>query len=119
MINVTLKDIHERINKLNYILSIHCTEQIIFSRVKRRLFQVDEESDGTMSLPTLADVEKSVASINEAERCSFILPEYSDHYLTGGNVNFIDKIEDGSDDEEETIAAGSVKITEEELTTLQ
>ena len=67
---------------------------------------MNEESDENLSLPTLEDVEKSVASaklnsINEAERCSIILPEYSDHCLTGDNVNFIDKIDDGSDDEEE------------------
>ena len=124
MVNFTLKGILERINKLNYISSIECTEEIIFPRVKRRLLQVNEESDETLSLPTLEDVEKSVASaklnsVNEAERCSIILPEYSDHYLTGDNVNFIDKIDDGSDDEEETIIVESVKITQEEFVTLQ
>ena len=74
--------------------------------------------------PTLEDVEKRVASaklnsVNEAERCSIILPEYSDHYLAGDNVNFIDNIDDGSDDEEETIIVESVKITQEEFVTLQ
>ena len=123
-VNFTLKDILERINKLNYISSIECTEEIIFLRVKRRLLQVNEESDETLSLPTLEDVDKSVASaklnsVNEAERCSIILPEYSDHYLTGDNVNFIDKIDDGSDDEEETIIVEFVKITQEEFVTLQ
>ena len=124
MVNFTLKGILERINKLNYIYSIECTEEIIFPRVKRRLLQVNEESDETLSLPTLEDVGKSVASaklncVNEAERCSIILPEYSDHYLTRDNVNFIDKIDDGSDDEEETIIDESVKIAQEEFVTLQ
>ena len=39
--------------------------------------------------------------------------------MTGDNVNFIDKIDDGSDDEEETIIGESVEITEEEFVTLQ
>ena len=42
MVNFTLKCIFERINKLNYISSIECTEEIIFPQGKRRLLQVNE-----------------------------------------------------------------------------
>ena len=52
MVNFTLKGILERINKLNYIASIECTDEIVFPRVKRRLLQLNEESNETLSVPS-------------------------------------------------------------------
>ena len=43
MVNFTLKGILERIQKLNYIASIECTDEIVFPRVKRRLLHLNEE----------------------------------------------------------------------------
>ena len=52
MVNFTLKGILERINKLNYVASIECLEDIVFPRVKRRLLQLNEESDRTLVVPS-------------------------------------------------------------------
>ena len=38
-----MKGILERINELNYVASIECSENIVFPWVKRRLLQLNED----------------------------------------------------------------------------
>ena len=52
VVNFTMKGILERINKLNYVASIECSEDIVFPRVKRRLLQLNEESEKTFDIPS-------------------------------------------------------------------
>ena len=52
IINFSMKGIMERINKLNFVSSIECSDDIVFPRVKRRLLQLNERSDETFQLPT-------------------------------------------------------------------
>ena len=43
IVNFTMKGILERINELNYVASIECSENIVFPWVKRRLLQLNED----------------------------------------------------------------------------
>ena len=95
MVNFTLKGILERLNKLNYLASIECTEDIVFLRVKRRLLQLNKETDETLIVPSSLDevraqiMEAKYSAIKDAKICSMHLDSYNDKELMMENVNEI------------------------------
>ena len=95
VINFTLKGVLERIHKLNYLASIESRDDIIFPRVKRRLMQLNEESDDTFDIPSLADIEAVVSeakasAIRMAKECGMFLESYDDSKLAGGTSKIIE-----------------------------
>ena len=89
VIDFTLKGILERNHKLNYLASIESRDNIIFPRVKRRLMQLNEESDDTFNILSLGEIETAVSdpkasAIRLAEECEMILKSYDDLVLAGG-----------------------------------
>ena len=86
IINFSIKGIMERIHRLNYISSIVCTEDIIFPRVKRRLLQLNQETEKTFLIPTMAELESAVRkaktkAISLASECKMDLPSYDNECL--------------------------------------
>ena len=126
MVNFTLKGILERINKLNYVASIECTEEIVFPRVKRRLLQLNEESDKTLHIPSSIDeihrcIEESKSdAIEDAKKCSMILNEYDDSALMMENISTLEIIESEDDnadvsDDIPTSAVNTAQCTDDAL----
>ena len=99
MVNFTLKGILERLNKLNYLASIECTEDIVFLRVKRRLLQLNKETDETLIVPSSLDevraqiMEAKYSAIKDAKTCSMHLDSYNDKELMMENINEIVLVE--------------------------
>ena len=58
-----MKGIMERIHRLNYIYSVECSDDIIFPRVKRRLLQLNEETENTFLVPTIEKLEIEIKNI--------------------------------------------------------
>ena len=103
IVNFSLKGILERINELNYVASIECTEEIIFPRVKRRLLQLSEESEETLLVPSsLECVHQQISlakleAIEDAKECSMSLPNYDDDTLMMENISLIELTENEDD----------------------
>ena len=76
----------ELINKLNYVASIECTEEIVFPRIKQHLLQMSGESDDTLSVPSSLEGIRTCISkaklmaIDDAKQCSMSLDDYNDDY---------------------------------------
>ena len=126
MVNFTLKGILERINKLNYIASIECTDEIVFPRVKRRLLQLNEESNEIHSVPSsVEEIKRNILNakslaIDDANRCSMSLTNYSDSSLTKYRINIsVSLDDDDNDDEGVSTPTNCAQLTAEEEAILQ
>ena len=106
IINFTMKGMMERIHRLNYVSSIESTDNIIFPRVKRRLLQLNEETEKTFQVPTVEDLERAIkkakdAAIALASECKMDLDSYEDDHLNGATTELVeDAIENDLEDED-------------------
>ena len=113
IVNFTMKGILERINKLNYVASIECSEDIVFPRVKRRLLQLNEESEKTFDIPSTIEeihnaiVESKSSAIDDAKKCSMILQQYDDTYLMLNTIEILESEDDNNDVADEISANGA------------
>lgn len=116
IVNFTMKGILERINKLNYVASIECSEDIVFPRVKRRLLQLNEESEKTFEIPLSIDeihhviVQSKSSAIDNAKKCSMTLHQYEDTFLMLENINTIEILEN-EDDNIDVVEEVSLNLT--------
>ena len=123
MVNFTLKGILGRINKLNYVASIECTEEIVFPRTKKRLLQMNEESEDTLSvLQSSEEIQKCIltaklSAIEDAKQCSMSLDDYDDRNLIIDSVNEL--LNDDDDDDEDDDSNGNDAVnTSENITNI-
>lgn len=115
IINFSLKGISERIHKLNYLASIEACDDIIFPRVKRRLLQKNEESDETLSIPTMNELESAisrakVAAILTSKTCGMKMTEQCyDDALQASDITTIidDAVMFDHEDEEISLSTSS------------
>ena len=130
IINFTLKGILERIHKLNYLSSIESCDEIIFPRVKKRLLQLNEESELTFQIPTLDDLEKCVSEAKDStmalsKRCGMVLELYDDVYIAKDTMILIENaIECDHEDEGNANSSSSPDddvemFTQAEITTIK
>ena len=107
--------------------SIECSDDIVFPRVKRKLLQLNEESDETFQLPNEIFVCISSAkaeAVDFAKGCGINLETYDDDFIVADTHSLIETATesyseevDDEDENNETIA--NVVLTEEEIVTLQ
>lgn len=86
VINFTMKGVLERAHKLNFLSLLEASDEIVLPRAQRRLLQIKEESENTLSVPSLDDMTKIVKeskeeAIRKAEALGMILSSYDDNYL--------------------------------------
>ena len=111
IVSFAMKGILERINKLNYVASIECSEDIVFPRVKRRLLQQNEESEKTFDIPSTIEeihnaiVESKSSAIDDAKKCSMILQQYDDTYLMLNTIEILVSEDDNNDVADEEVSA--------------
>ena len=107
IVNFTLKGILGRINKLNYVASIECTEEIVFPRTKKRLLQLNDETDDTLSIPdSMNQIRECILSakqhaIEDAKVCKMELKDKKDYDDRRLIMHTVVDLLDGEDDDEE------------------
>ena len=125
-----IKGIMERINKLNFVSSIECSDDIVFPCIKRRLLQLNEESDETFQLPTdLNEIFVCISSakaevVDFAKGCGINLETYDDDFIVADTHSLIETVtesynEEVDDEDEDNKTIANVALTEEEIVTLQ
>ncbi len=95
IVNFSLKGMLEKVRKLQFISYAEADETIAFPRVKRRLLQIQEETDQTFSLPTESDIAKMIFKAKEdaikiCDNCKIRLNSYDDKHL----IKNIEKVVD-------------------------
>ena len=121
IVNFTMKGILNRMHKLQFLSSAECDETKLFPRVKRRLLQTKEESQGTLSIPTLSDIDEAIhkakeSAIELAKACNMDINSYDDRSLLIGLEEVVmHGIEnDGEDNSESENTHDTInKVTEE------
>ena len=73
-------------NKLQFLSSAECNNEITFPQVQKRLLQINEESSYTLSTPTIEDITVTIfaaksSAIDLAESCGMHFDSYDDNYL--------------------------------------
>ena len=124
IINFTMRGIMGRINKLNFISSAECSDDIVFPRVKRRLLQLKTETNETFRLPS--DIIEIYACIiaakNEAidlaKSCNLNLTSYEDGCLAESveSADIVEMTVILEEDIDEHIVLGAESATGEDLT---
>ena len=121
VINFTLKGILERIHKLNYLASIESCDDIIFPRVKRRLLQVNEETEATFCIPTLEDLEACIlkakySAIQMIKDCGMTITSFDEAITASGTTMLIENAVLNDQEDEASIP---VQEEEQELTQVE
>lgn len=86
VVNFSMKGVLERAHKLNFLVSIEASEDIVVPRTQRRLLQIKNESEGTFKVPSFEEVTESVKeakkeAIRRANALGMVLPSYNDKDL--------------------------------------
>jgi len=95
VINFSLKGILERVHKLSYLAHIEASDDIIFPRVKRRLLQLNQESNKTFQTPSIEELNDCIfkakqSAISMSTKCGMILDSFDDATSAKDVVTLID-----------------------------
>ena len=120
MVNFSLQEILEKIHKLQFLSSAESDESIVFPRVKRRLLQLKEEVQATLSVPTIEEITQEVLkaksdAIEICKSCAINLKSYADRDLVL-NVGEIVQDAIANDYEEEDNSTVSDSLNNENYT---
>ena len=90
VVNFTMKGVLERAHKLNFLSLLEASDEIILPRAQRRLLQIKEESEETLTVPSIDDMTKIIKeskeeAIRKAEVLGMLLSSYDDNYLKYSN----------------------------------
>uniref|UniRef100_A0A7M5X9S7 Uncharacterized protein n=2 Tax=Clytia hemisphaerica TaxID=252671 RepID=A0A7M5X9S7_9CNID len=127
IVNFSMKGILERMHKLHYLSTVEASEEIIFPRVKRRLLQTREETEVTLQIPTVAEIDDSIfraryEALTRARECGITLQKYGDeHLLFPSNEALIQSAVDNDHEGEDIEIAPTAQqdgITTEEAITI-
>ena len=124
IINFSMKGMMERIHRLTYISSIESSEDIIFPRVKRRLLQLNEETEETFLIPTMEELESTIRKAKDvakalAKECKMDLSCYDDEYLMRGTTRVIkDAIANDLENEDVLLSESQQEESSDEMAAL-
>ena len=62
IINFSLKGLLQKTHKLRFLSKAEASNELEFPRAKRRLLQINSETDKTLSIPSLSDLTSSIQS---------------------------------------------------------
>ena len=87
IINFTLHGLLQKTHKLRFLSSAEASKEIEFPRAKRRLLQLKNETNNTLSIPTLFEVTAAIQeakskAVEMASSCKMNLSSYEDHYMS-------------------------------------
>ena len=95
IVNFSLKEMLNRINKANFISSVECCDEIVFPRVKRRLLQLGEETEETFSTISIEEITSCVHAAKEkaksvTRKYGMAIDSYADDDLMRDTVTILD-----------------------------
>ena len=94
----TLRAKLERIHKISLLSSMESDDEIQFPRANRRLFHLNQESEATLSLPTISDISSSIKkakdeAISIRNSCGMELDNYDGTIILNDKLSITDYVD--------------------------
>ncbi len=111
VLNFSIKAILQRVHKLNYLSTVESSENIMFPRVRKRLLQINQEGENTLSctgLDIVSVVERAKDfAVALSHSCGMLLDSYDDDDLVPCSFAHEDDTQHESENEEENPHQGT------------
>ena len=122
IINFSLNGLLQKTHKLRYLSGAEACNDIEFPRARRRLLQLNNETNETLRPPSVTDIKDTVVksksdAIKLAKSCQMGIKSTTNAYLAAGRIKMVDLAvtDDGERDDDTSAFASSTEMTEAPL----